>query len=371
MKELIGGSLATGIGGLDYGLELTKGFKVIWQSEIDPYACKVLKKHWPGVPNLGDMFDITNPPYADIVFAGIPCQGQSLAGKRKGDQDERWLWPEMFRIVCEVGPKYVLVENVPGLLSVHSGREFGTILKDLATVGYDVEWNMLSAAGIGAPHLRKRIFVVAYRNNNRCEGEEIPDKQRREEISESSGGSSIVADTIGKRRKKGCNGESGPIDSNGTSKRAERWDDKKLADTASKGLKGSSGKEFQQIQSMQGGSKLSDPNQFYDNGGRYGTGTIFGKRPETSQIQECRQWISEPFMGGVVDGLSDRLDNSGARDFCKDWFLKGHEKEEVTRVAVGIRNRIDRLKCVGNAVVPQVAQYIGELILDFDQRRIE
>ena len=98
----------------------------------------------------------------DFVFGGIPCQPHSLAGKRGGAADERDLWPDVWRVVCEVGPSFVLVENVPGLLSSDGGTMFGRILGDLAEGGYDAEWDCIPAQAVGAPHRRDRVWIVAY-----------------------------------------------------------------------------------------------------------------------------------------------------------------------------------------------------------------
>jgi len=99
---------------------------------------------------------------AEAMFGGIPCQPWSVAGKREGEADERDLWPDFRRVLCEVRPRFALVENVPGLLV----RGLGRILGDLAEVGYSAEWDVLSAAGVGAPHRRERVWIVAY-----CEGD--------------------------------------------------------------------------------------------------------------------------------------------------------------------------------------------------------
>jgi DNA (cytosine-5)-methyltransferase 1 len=98
----------------------------------------------------------------DFVFGGIPCQPHSLAGKRGGGADERDLWPDFWRVVCEVGPRLVLVENVPGMLSSDGGTVMGRILGDLAAGGYDAEWDCIPAAAVCAPHRRDRVWVVAY-----------------------------------------------------------------------------------------------------------------------------------------------------------------------------------------------------------------
>jgi DNA (cytosine-5)-methyltransferase 1 len=158
------GSLFSGIGGFDLGLERA-GHEIIWQVENDPYCRKVLAKHWPDVPCYGDIHDcsVHNLEEVDVICGGFPCQPVSVAGKQRGQDDERWLWPEFARILRELRPRYALVENVPGLLV----RGMGDVLGDLAAAGYDAEWGRVSAASVGAPHLRKRVFIVAH---SKCEG---------------------------------------------------------------------------------------------------------------------------------------------------------------------------------------------------------
>ena len=164
MIPLTVGSLFSGIGGFEFGLERTGGFKTAWQCEINPFCLKVLEKHWPGVKRFADIKKMgveEEIPHVDVVCGGFPCQPVSCAGKRKGKEDTRWLWPEFCRVVRCVRPEWVLIENVPGLLSADAGRLFAGILRDLSESGYDAEWNIVSAASVGAPHLRKRVFIVA------------------------------------------------------------------------------------------------------------------------------------------------------------------------------------------------------------------
>ncbi len=153
------GSLFSGIGGLDLGLERA-GMEVIWQSEIDAYASRVLAKHWPHVPNLGDVktIDWSTVERPDLICGGYPCQPFSLAGGRKGTDDPRHLWPYFADALRVLRPEWALLENVPGHLSLG----FGDVQSDLAELGYDTEWECIPAAAVGAPHLRWRIFVVAH-----------------------------------------------------------------------------------------------------------------------------------------------------------------------------------------------------------------
>lgn len=153
------GSLFSGVGGLDLGLERA-GMEIRWQVEVDPFCLAVLQKHWPDVPKYGDIRELRGDEleYVDLVAGGFPCQSVSIAGKKRGQNDERWLWPEFARIVRVVRPKYVLVENVPGLLV----RGMGDVLGDLAEMGYDAEWLVFPARAVGAAHLRERVFIFAH-----------------------------------------------------------------------------------------------------------------------------------------------------------------------------------------------------------------
>jgi DNA (cytosine-5)-methyltransferase 1 len=158
------GSLCAGIGGIEYGLELTGGFRTIWQAEINPFARSVLAKHWPDAQRLEDVHDVTGEsvPRVDLITAGFPCQPFSVAGARLGASDERHLWPEVARVVRDLRPRWMLAENVAGLLTIDGGRTFGRILSDLADIGYDAEWTCLPAGAFGAHHIRNRLFILAY-----------------------------------------------------------------------------------------------------------------------------------------------------------------------------------------------------------------
>lgn len=161
------GSLFSGIGGLELGLERA-GMSVAWQVEIDPFCRRVLAKHWPDVPRYEDVHDVDSlllEP-VDIIAGGFPCQPFSFAGKGLAQDDPRWLWPEFRRIVGDLRPSYVLLENVTAILA----RGFGDVLGDLAALGYDAEWDCLPAATFGAPQRRDRVFVIAYPNGGRRRG---------------------------------------------------------------------------------------------------------------------------------------------------------------------------------------------------------
>ena len=265
------GSLFSGIGGLDLGLERA-GMRVIWQSEIEPYACRVLKKHWPEVVNHGNIKEIdwTKIERPDVICGGYPCQPFSTAGKRRGEEDSRHLWPWVKQAISELRPRYAILENVRGHLSM-GGL---SVIAELAAIGYDAEWRVISAASVGANHRRDRIFILAYPSCERLE-------------------------TEGPELK--TSGALGSYQDSGQS----------LAYTDCEGLEGRSG--------LQKGSK------------EHGRFNIFGSGPEWhKEWSGWTWWESEPELG---------------------------------RVAYGVPARVDRLKGLGNAVVPQVAEVVGRLVV--------
>lgn len=159
-------SLFSGIGGLDLGLEQS-GMTCIGQVEKEKFARKVLKKHWLDVPRWTDVCKFNGSMLDEkpnVIAGGFPCQDISNAGLMQGLSGNRsGLWFEYLRIICELRPQYVVVENVAALLI----RGMDTVLSGLANSGYDAEWSLLSAAAMGAPHERKRLFIVAYPFENR------------------------------------------------------------------------------------------------------------------------------------------------------------------------------------------------------------
>ena len=153
------GSLCTGYGGLDLAVEAHFNAKTIWCSEYDKHASKIIEERFPGVPNYGDLtkIDWAKVPKVDIITAGYPCQPFSQAGKRKGTEDERHLFPYILEGVRYLRPKLAIFENVRGHLTLG----FDTVLRDLASIGYDAKWSIVRASEAGAPHQRARLFIVA------------------------------------------------------------------------------------------------------------------------------------------------------------------------------------------------------------------
>jgi len=269
------GSLFAGIGGFDLGIERA-GIECAWQVEIDPYAGRVLEKHWPSVPRWADI--CTFPPddggdwSVDVICGGPPCQPISQAGARKGKADERWLWGECLRVVAALRPKVFVAENPTMLLRDDRGRTFGGIIGALAAVGYVSEWHVINASSVGAPHRRGRVYLVAYADGLRREGgdESIALQGVGEARNESSG-----SRPVGGGRRQAM----APASGNACGFRRR-------------------GKADQRVHGLRGASRLD--------------------------------WSIEPNVGRVADGVPDRM---------------------------------DRLRCLGNSIVPQVAEVIGRAIV--------
>ncbi|QFU94086.1 DNA cytosine methyltransferase [Amycolatopsis sp. YIM 10] len=166
-------SLFSGIGGLELGLERA-GMTTVGQVELDPYCRTVLEHHWPEVPRHDDVrtapawWRAQPRPAVDLVAGGFPCQPFSQAGRRNGIADERWGWPWMLDVLDAVRPRYVLAENVAALL--RDTEAFSIILSDLSDLGFDVEWSVVSACSVGAPHLRRRLFILAHPRGQGLQG---------------------------------------------------------------------------------------------------------------------------------------------------------------------------------------------------------
>jgi len=151
------GSLFSGIGGFDLGLERS-GMEITWQVEIDPFCNKVLAKHWPNVKRYGDIKNVTNLEPVDLICGGFPCQPYSCAGKRKGKDDDRALWPEMLRVVSEVKPRWIIGENVAGFIDMG----LDDCISDLENQGYEVQAFIIPACAVNAPHRRDRVWICAH-----------------------------------------------------------------------------------------------------------------------------------------------------------------------------------------------------------------
>lgn len=197
MKKLKVLDLFSGIGGFSLGLERTGGFETVAFCEIEEFPRRVLAKHWPKVKQYGDVRQLTADVLradgiaVDVICGGFPCQDISVAGQQAGlgEWTRSGLWSEIARLVSELRPQYLLVENVANLLagpSQQPGGWFGRVLGDLAERGYDVEWENIPASAMGAPHRRERVWLVAYprhegvheRRQHDCSDQEVRQLRR-------------------------------------------------------------------------------------------------------------------------------------------------------------------------------------------------
>ena len=282
MKTL---DLFSGIGGFALAASWVWGDDLDLQGfcEIDSYCQKVLKKNFPDVPIYSDITELQPEWFDDIdlLTGGFPCQDISAAGKGEGIEGERsGLWFEMLRLISGIRPRYALIENVPMLLH----RGLGRVICDLASIGYDAEWQIISAADLGAPHLRKRIWIVAYPGHLR----------RRHHVG-------------------------GDVELRG----------RQQAETAQR-----SASQPEIAGSSQESEVVADP-ECQDVG---------------QEINQWSQYIRQRCeMGEVVEPI-------GSRDSY--WLTEPN----VGRVADGVPHRVDRLRGLGNAIVPQCTALIMERI---------
>jgi DNA (cytosine-5)-methyltransferase 1 len=336
------GSLFTGIGGIDLGLERA-GFEIAWQCELDSWCRQLLHQHWPSVPQYEDVTELRGGQLepVEMLAGGFPCQDVSVAGRQAGLKEgtRSGLWSEYARLIGEIRPRYVLVENVPGLLV----RGMDRVLGDLSSLGYDAEWRTISAADVGAPHLRKRIWIVAYpspcglqRGNEPVEDYRGESRQWQGEPTGGHAGARTVANSAEQRLQGGSTGRQNV---SGVADQSERCSETRVGDSVRGGCSGLDGRG-PGTEPQNGCAQLPNADLSGLEGPRQGTlprrqvavghcgsvGSVFGA---TKQPERSEWWVLEPNVG---------------------------------RVAHGVPSRVDRLKGLGNAVVPQIVEHIGHLI---------
>jgi DNA-cytosine methyltransferase len=439
--------VCSGIGGFSLGLEATGGFDTVAFCEFDEFCGKVLNKHWPDVPIYKDLKEIGNEPTRliqefDLICGGIPCQPFSLAGKQKGKEDDRHLWPYMFEIIKHKKPTWVIVENVGGFVNV----ALDDVCLDLETEGYATQSFIIPACGVEAPHRRERVWILGKITKDDSNSDSIGshretinehgsgesnDGQEREPGSvrqvlanggdteigatrdvvnserygftagEKSGGSEEtirqqqegeentfnfkgasglsrternVANTKGKQRQrelrdvKQKNGEKkkrGKSDRRG-SQPSNRSTGGATEDVADSSSEGSQGEEWQGS-AREKRQPSRHPTQRSSNvpysGGERGRSWQADRQDakdvgELTGSQEHREGNTQPRLGGMDDGVSARLD--GHQGFITE--------PDIPRVAEKIPDRVNRLKALGNSIVPQIIYHIGMAILEEERK---
>lgn len=206
------GSLFAGIGGFDLGLEKA-GMTCLWQCEIDKYANQILRKHWPEVKRYEDIKRLTNPEPVDLICGGFPCQDLSIAGKKKGlEGDRSGLFYDMARIVAEIRPGWILLENVPGLLSSKGGEDMQTVCETLVEFGYSVAYRVLDSQNFGVAQRRRRVFIVGSLGNQGCVQVLFEQESLPVDLQESQGKKNPVASTVGSLTARDYKGIGSTID---------------------------------------------------------------------------------------------------------------------------------------------------------------
>lgn len=312
-------SLFSGIGGLDLAAEAA-GFVTVGQCEWADYPTKILEKHWPDVPRWRDIRTLTKESFyertglrtVDVISGGFPCQPFSQAGKQRGKEDDRYLWPEMLRVITDLRPAWVIGENVPGIVNLALDQ----VLFDLEAAGYAAQPFVVPACAVDAPHRRDRVAIIANR-----------DSGRRKPLNQFD---------LSCRESAPC--KSGHDVANGEEPRG--W-----------GLSVRSRKSQQEETDLDGGSEnVADPNkQRLEGRKRQELRERTGKRP-AGESNTSPGALSNA-EGTKRNRTKQRAESSGGSRFTNNgwWDIE----PDVGRVANGVPNRVDRIKCLGNAVVPQ------------------
>ena len=337
-------SLFSGIGGLDLAAEMA-GFRTVGQCEWADYPTKVLEKHWPDVPRWRDIRTLTGESFyektglrtVDVISGGFPCQPFSVAGKRRGKEDDRYLWPEMLRVISELRPAWVVGENVAGIVNMALDQVYA----DLENEGYSVQSLIIPACAVDAPHRRDRCAIVAHSNNRQRDTEDETVQAGRTPVG--YGGEPMAhTKSIGLQRKWPCGDQIGGARSEKA--QPERRCDV-LSDTDNRGRTLRRDGELPAVEES-GGAWANHGGGTPEHGG--------GERR-----------AAQPGLGGVDDGLSAWMDRGMS---APGYWMP--EPDGVPRITQKREHRSDRLKCLGNAVVPQQFYPIFQAIADIERGTI-
>jgi DNA (cytosine-5)-methyltransferase 1 len=322
--------LFSGLGGFSLGLESTGFFETIAFVEKDEFCQKVLKKNFKNIPIEGDIRNVKGEKYrADVVTGGFPCQPFSVAGKRKGTDDDRYLWDETIRVVRECKPKWFIGENVEGLVNIQDGMVLRQVQNDLEEEGFEVQCLIIPASGIGAWHQRKRIWIIGYNVSNSNTRFGIGENQEiQTRGNTSTNGSKDVSNTFGKLSD-GCSSST------------------RNSKTKFKGMECNQSWNWNEVRSKTERCSEQDREDVSDSDGKRLQGRKFqhhletGKQSTTnngknSSKEQQTWWQTQSNLCGVPNGVSYGLD----------------------------KNRANRIKSLGNSIVPQIARELGLAIME-------
>ena len=398
--------LFSGLGGFSLGLERTGYFKTIAFCEIDKYCSLILDKHWKGIKIYNDVrkinkeqFDTDGIEYPDIITGGFPCQPFSVAGKQKGTGDDRHLWPEMFRIIKTFKPKFVIGENVKGLINIQDGVVFETVCTDLESEGYEVQAFNIPAAGVGAPHRRERIWILATLGNSELNGSSTTkitrsiietsnnNKERENATREFKGtsksrNSQDVANTESERTRSNNEGVRQGI--SGINRGQGTIGTKKdMANSNTRFSNGTNKEIFSRgqtsnISSTGGGDKNVENSRCTLQQGTVFQGENENEIRKGNADQSKRSSSSSEYdVANPSSEQSHSNDNGqeqreisqqeqielGGRSSGTLWPSNWEFEPNVGRVANGVPGRVHRLKGLGNSIVPKIAEEIGKAII--------
>jgi len=315
------GSLFSGIGGLELGLEWAGVGHTVWQVEQSDFCRGVLGRHWPSAIRHEDVHDVgMELEHVEVICGGFPCQDISTAGKGAGiDGPRSGLWREFARIIGVVRPNYVVIENVSALVV----RGLDRVLADLAAMGFDAEWHRLGASDVGAAHRRWRLFIIAWRRTPDAERVELRHEPGRFSRQDREGPAFP-----------GNNGAAQPVaDVSDADADGRKQDDVPERGAQKHPVPGVCSKG------------VADPD---------GARSDDGAQLPTAQRRGLRDSDDQAFNAEV----------EGVRSRPGEWLLE----PDVGRVADGVPARVDRIRALGNAVVPQCAEVVGRRLLEIDRR---
>jgi len=334
--------LFSGIGGFSLGLERTGGFETVAFCEIDKKARLVLKKHWPNAPIFEDVTALTADQIhdkIDIIVGGFPCQDISVAGKGVGLAGARsGLWYEYHRLIKEIRPSWVVIENVSALRS----RGLDAVLWSLAEIGYDAEWHCIPASAVGAPHRRDRIWIVAYP----CGGQRSTRPEKQGVLQSLSQDGSINNNIGGRSEAHTANVADAKV--------LQQYGGDIDAKTGSASTSQSGNNSSADVMADAKSPRRKQPSNETNTGpssGQSRDGFVSSGSTLSDALREGleRQWQ-------LASGTSEEHKDIGN---ARWWAVE----PDVGRVAHGVSGRVDRLKQLGNAVVPQIPELIGRAIL--------